>query len=241
MICTIIDGLTKYAKFVPCKTIMTAKELAKLFLKKKIADHGIPEQIISDKNKLFTSKFNTGLRKILKMKKSMSTAFHFQTNGQTKRMNQTLKQYLKLFAKENKHKWVELLPMAQMAINNSYNENLKQIPHEVLYGTILKTVEIGPTSNQTASTFATKMKNNWAAIGTRIIKTKQKVKKTWTQKKTLLRSNQRTKHCYQQKTWPMTNWIHHTLEHLKCWMWKIPQLNYLYPTHEFSRNSMHPW
>ena len=62
-----------------------------------------------------------------------------------------------------------------MAINKSYNENLKQFPHEILYGTILKTVEIGPTANQTTSTFATKMKNNWAAIKTKITRTRQKV------------------------------------------------------------------
>ena len=36
MICTIVDGLTKYIKFIPCKTTMTAEELARLFLKKKI-------------------------------------------------------------------------------------------------------------------------------------------------------------------------------------------------------------
>ena len=34
MICTIIDGLTKYSKFIPCKTTMTAEKLARLFLKK---------------------------------------------------------------------------------------------------------------------------------------------------------------------------------------------------------------
>ena len=126
----------------------------------------------------------------------MSTVFHFQTDGQTKRMNQTLEQYFKLFTGNNKHKWVELLPTAQMAINKLYNENLKQSPHETLYGTILKTIEIGPTINQTASTFAAKMKNNWASIGIKITRARQKVKKNWTQKKTLLRSNQGTKHCY---------------------------------------------
>ena len=63
MICTIIDELTKYAKFVLCKTIMTTEKLTKLFLKKIFADHGIFEQIINDKDKLFTSKFNTKLRK----------------------------------------------------------------------------------------------------------------------------------------------------------------------------------
>ena len=166
MICRIIDGLTKYVKFVPCKTTMKAKELAKLFLKKKIADHGIFEQIINDKNKLFTSKFNTKLRKALGMKEGMATVFHPQTDGQIKRMNQTLEQCSKLFTGKKKHKWVELLPTAQMAVNKSYNENLKQSPHETLYGTRLKTIEMGPTVNQAASTFAAKMRNNWAVSGT---------------------------------------------------------------------------
>ena len=51
-----------------------------------------------------------------------------------------------------------------MAINKSYNENLKQFSHETLYGTTLKTMETRSTTNQTTSTFATKMKKmkNWA-------------------------------------------------------------------------------
>ena len=107
----------------------------------------------------------------------MSTAFHPQTDGQIARMNQTLEQYFRLFTGDNKHKWVELLPTAQMAVNESYNENLKQSPHEVLYGTILKTIEIGPTVNQAESIFAAKMKNNWAAVGTKITRARQKIKK----------------------------------------------------------------
>ena len=35
MICKIIDGLTKYVKFILCKTTMTAKKLTRLFFKKK--------------------------------------------------------------------------------------------------------------------------------------------------------------------------------------------------------------
>ena len=63
-----------------------------------------------------------------------------------------------------------------MAVNKSYNEDFKQSPHEALYGTVLKTVEIGLTANQAASIFATKMKNNWAVIRARITKVRQKVK-----------------------------------------------------------------
>ena len=120
------------------------------------------------------------------MTKSMSTVFHFQTDGQIERMNQTLEQYFRLFTGNNKHKWVELLPTAQMAINKSYNENLGQSPHEALYGTTLKKIEIGPTVNQTALTFATKMKNDWAAIGTRVTSARQKVKKKLETKKNLV-------------------------------------------------------
>ena len=44
----------------------------------------------------------------------------------------------------------------------SYNENLEQSSHETLYGMTLKTVEIGPTSNQTTSVFAKKKKKKKA-------------------------------------------------------------------------------
>ena len=54
-------------------------------------------------NKLFTSKFNIGLREIFGIKKGILTAFHPQINGQTKRMNQTLELYFKFFARDNKH------------------------------------------------------------------------------------------------------------------------------------------
>ena len=78
MICTIIDGLIKYVKFVPCKT--------KLFLN-FFADHGILEQIINNKNKLFTSKFNIKLRKTLKMKKKHVNSFS-PPNGRPDRTNE---------------------------------------------------------------------------------------------------------------------------------------------------------
>ena len=72
---------------------------------------------------------------------------------------------------------------------NHTTKNLKQSPHETLYGTIFKTIEIGPRANQTASTFAMKKKNNWATIGARITRAKQKVKKNLNAKK---------EHCHDQ-------------------------------------------
>ena len=64
-ILVVVDRLTKYAHFIPWKEKGNAKDLAKVILKEIIANHGIPQSIISDSDKLFTSKFwNTWTRQL---------------------------------------------------------------------------------------------------------------------------------------------------------------------------------
>ena len=57
----------------------------------------------------------------------MSTTFLFQINGQSERMNQTLEQYFRFFAKNNKHKLVELLPTTKKAIKKIIQRKCKTI------------------------------------------------------------------------------------------------------------------
>ena len=56
-ILVVVDRLTKYAHFIPWKEKRNAEDLAKMILKKIIANHGIPQSIIFDRDKFFTSKF----------------------------------------------------------------------------------------------------------------------------------------------------------------------------------------
>jgi hypothetical protein len=58
----------------------------------------------------------------------MSTAFHPQTDGQTERMNRILEDYLRRYVCDSQEKWVELLPVAEFAINNSVHESTKVTP-----------------------------------------------------------------------------------------------------------------
>jgi hypothetical protein len=53
----IIDRLTKYGYFIPYKESLLVKELAYAFNKHIIGNYGISKEIISDKDKLFTSRF----------------------------------------------------------------------------------------------------------------------------------------------------------------------------------------
>jgi RNase H-like domain found in reverse transcriptase/Reverse transcriptase (RNA-dependent DNA polymerase)/Integrase zinc binding domain/Chromo (CHRromatin Organisation MOdifier) domain len=118
----VTDRLTKYGYFVPYMESSTAEDLAYAFLKVVISQHGLPEEIISDRDKLFTSKFWKSLMAQLGTNHKLSTAFHPQTDGQTERLNQTLEQYLRSYVNQQQDNWVQLLPMAQLAYNGAKSE-----------------------------------------------------------------------------------------------------------------------
>jgi hypothetical protein len=56
-ILVVTDRLIKYAYFISYKEGSTVKELVYIFNKNIIANYGISEEIISNKDKLFTSNF----------------------------------------------------------------------------------------------------------------------------------------------------------------------------------------
>jgi len=118
-ILVITDRLTKYAYFIPYLESSNAEDLAYTFLRVIFANHGMPETIISDRDKLFTSKFWKSLMDQLGTKHKLSTAYHPQTDGQTERINQVLEQYLRCYVNYRQDNWVGLLPMAQFAYNSS--------------------------------------------------------------------------------------------------------------------------
>ncbi|KAM3460760.1 hypothetical protein MY5147_009988 [Beauveria neobassiana] len=56
-ILVIVDKLTKYAYYIPYMESSDAKDLAYMFFKTVVAQHGLPTKLISDRDKLFTSNF----------------------------------------------------------------------------------------------------------------------------------------------------------------------------------------
>jgi len=63
-----------------------------------------------------------------------STAFHPQTDGQTKWLNQTIEAYLRSFISYEQDDWVNLLPMAEFAYNNSTTNAMDISPFYANYG-----------------------------------------------------------------------------------------------------------
>jgi hypothetical protein len=139
-IMVIVDRFTKMCHFVPLKSeSKKAADCAKVFLREIWRLHGLPNSIVSDRDARFTFKFWETLMDLLKVKRSMSTAFHPQTDGQTERVNQTIEQYLRIFCNHEQDNWSEMLPMCEYAYNNSVTSATGLSPFYANYGYHLRT------------------------------------------------------------------------------------------------------
>ena len=91
----VVDQLTKSAHFLPIHEKFSPHKLTELLMNYIVSLHGVPVSIISDRDPRFTSRFWKGLMKELGVKLNLSTDFHPQTNGQSERTIQTLKDMLR--------------------------------------------------------------------------------------------------------------------------------------------------
>jgi hypothetical protein len=75
------DRLNADIQIVPTRTDITATDLAAIFFDRWYCENGLPLEIISDRDKLFMSKFWTALHKLTGVKLKMSSLYHPQTDG----------------------------------------------------------------------------------------------------------------------------------------------------------------
>ncbi|GAA5873416.1 hypothetical protein JCM1840_007376 [Sporobolomyces johnsonii] len=134
-ILVVIDRFTRYAHFIPCKEEGTnASRFAHLFYQHIFSNHGLPQDVVSDRGAVFDSTFWRTLTRLTRTKLSMSTAFHPQTDGITERLNQTLEQYLRMFINYQQDDWEDLLPLAQFVYNDTVHSSTKTTPFFATYG-----------------------------------------------------------------------------------------------------------
>ncbi|GKD24189.1 reverse transcriptase domain-containing protein [Tanacetum coccineum] len=130
----IVDRLTKSAIFVPMRETDPLEKLARMYLKEVVTRHRIFVSIIYDRDPRFASNFWRSLQKALGTNLDMSIAYHPQTDGQSERTIQTLKDMLRACAIDFGKGWVNHLPLVEFSYNNSYHTSINVVPFEALYG-----------------------------------------------------------------------------------------------------------
>jgi len=136
----LVCHLTKMAHFVPCHKEITTEDTAHLFIDICYKLHGVPKVIVSDRDPRFVGIFRQSFIRKLNTKLNMITARHPQTDGQSKRANETMKILLRCYTPESGFDWVSHLPMVEFYYNCSINESSKHSPFEVTYGFQLATL-----------------------------------------------------------------------------------------------------
>jgi transposase InsO family protein len=133
-ICVFVDRLSKMVHFAPTVTDLTAEGFATLFLQTVFKHHGLPTEIVSDRDKLFTAPFMRELCRLLGTKQAMSTAYHPESDGQIERANRTLEDYIRHYLSPAQDDWDVHLWLAEFAVNNALQESTSNTPFVLNYG-----------------------------------------------------------------------------------------------------------
>jgi len=132
-VAVVVDRLTKMRHFIATEGLST-EEFADRFIARIYALHGLPHTIVSDRGSQFVSTLWRTLSTRLGVTLQPSSAFHPQTNGQTERINAELEQYLRLYVNWAQDDWVDWLPLAEFAGNNTVSETTGTSPFFANYG-----------------------------------------------------------------------------------------------------------
>ncbi|GJZ64283.1 putative reverse transcriptase domain-containing protein [Tanacetum coccineum] len=141
----IVDRLTKSAHFIPTRETDSMETLTRLYIKEIVSRHGVPISIISDRDSHFTSRFWKSLQSALGTQLDMSMAYHPETDGQSERTIQTLKDMLRACVIDFGKGWERHLPLVEFSYNNSYHASIKAAPFEALYGQKCRSPDLDPT------------------------------------------------------------------------------------------------
>jgi hypothetical protein len=137
----VVDRFSKMVIMVAYKKSITAEATANIFFERVWVHFGIPQTIVSDQNIRFLGTFRSSPWSLLDTKLTKSIAFHPQTDGQTKVVNQMIVHILRMYNSKNPHTWDESLPYVQHSYNRSLHSSISHSPFQVG----LRFQPLGPT------------------------------------------------------------------------------------------------
>ena len=121
-ILNVMDRLPKERHYLTCTSDdngTTTEETLKMLIYWVYQLHGMPASITSDRGPQFVSTMWKSFCKRMGIQVNLLTAFHPETDRQTKQANQDVETFLQAYTNENQDDWDTWLPMAELADNNA--------------------------------------------------------------------------------------------------------------------------
>lgn len=126
----IVNHLTKSAHFLLIHETDSLEKFSKLYVSEIFRLHGLRVSIIfyHDSHLAWEA-----LYQVMGTRLDFSSAFHPQTDGQSKRTIQILKDMLRARVLNFRGNWDDFLSLAEFAYNNNFQARISMAPYEVLY------------------------------------------------------------------------------------------------------------
>ena len=119
MILSMTDRLGTDIHLVPCRDTISVCDLAVLFFDHWFCENRLPTEIVSNRNKLFLSKFWCALHRLTNVSLKLSSVYHPEMDGVSEHMNKMVNQCLHFLMECDQWGWVKALPRVRFWIMNS--------------------------------------------------------------------------------------------------------------------------
>ena len=116
----IIDKYIKIIKYIFVIKIIDIAQLTKTFFEKIVLRFNISNDIVSDREFVFTSVFWFAICFYARIRRRLNITFYSQSDEQIERQNQILEHYLRIYANNKQTNWANLLSLAEFAYNNNH-------------------------------------------------------------------------------------------------------------------------
>jgi hypothetical protein len=134
VILVIVDKLTKYAIIVPTHDGLTQEGFARIFVERVANVYGLPERIIADRDKRWSTVFWRSVVEYYGSVMALSSSHHPQMDSQTEVLNALIEQMLCAYIASDRASWARWLSEASRVYNSSVHGSTGYMPDFLLMG-----------------------------------------------------------------------------------------------------------